>query len=117
MIQGESTTYVLEVSNLGGPTLTHQRELSRGGVSGVCPVSGSWGWSAWQLMPHAGMANASPFTSTAHAMRAFFAAIATTAFQEPTLSAKAIAQRLMLSVLPLAAFRTARAPARRDRPE
>jgi hypothetical protein len=58
-------------------------------------------------MPHAGMASASAFTSTAHAMRAFFAAIAATAFQWSTHSAKAIAQRLMLSVLSLAAFRTA----------
>ncbi len=35
--------------------------------------AGSW--------PQAGMAKASPFRSTAQAMRAFFAAMATTAFQ------------------------------------
>ena len=54
--------------------------------------------------------NASPLASIAQAMRAFFAAIATTAFQYPRRSASACAQRLMRSCLPLAAASTARAP-------
>ncbi len=43
-------------------------------------------------------------------MRAFFAAMATTAFQQPARCSSATVQRLKLSVLYLAALSTARAP-------
>ena len=49
--------------------------------SGSRPIAG---WTAqWQSSrpPHAGSLNVSPRASTAQAMRAFFAAMATTAFQ------------------------------------
>ena len=51
------------------------------------------------LGAQAGSLNAAPWLSTAQPMRAFFAAIATTAFQYPRRFATASAQRLRLSLL------------------
>ena len=60
--------------------------------------------------PHSGSLNDSPLVSTAQAMRAYLAAMATTAFQYPRRSRNAIAQRLRESVLLAAALSTALAP-------
>jgi hypothetical protein len=52
--------------------------LPAGGKGGG--MGGAALWSC-RLLDQAGSLNASPLVSTAHAMRAFLAAIATTAFQ------------------------------------
>ena len=61
--------------------MTHQRWPSRGGGMG-CGVT-LLVLVVWLLLrrPQAGIAKLSPLASIAQAMRAFFAAIATTAFQ------------------------------------
>lgn len=63
--------------------MTHQRWPSRGGVFGVVVLLPcGLGWvvvRSW--LPQAGITKPSPRLSTAQAMRAFFAAMATTAFQ------------------------------------
>ena len=56
------------------------------------------------------MANRSPWRSIARVLRAFLAAIATTAFQLPARPTSASDQRLTLSDFAFAAFSTARAP-------
>lgn len=61
-------------------------------------------------LSQAGRTKASPRRNTAQAMRAFLAAMATTAFQYPRRCCNAIAQRLSLSVLFLVAANPARVP-------
>ncbi|CAN7775579.1 hypothetical protein LJR084_007864 [Variovorax sp. LjRoot84] len=63
-----------------GPTLFHHYEPSSGGGNQFGAVAGFEGSSCCS-MGHAGITNCSPRDSTAQAMRAFLAAIATTARQ------------------------------------
>ena len=62
------------------------------------------------LQVQVGTMNASPLFNTAQHIRAFFAAMATTALQYPRRAARATAHRLTLSVFSLEACRTERAP-------
>lgn len=63
-----------------GPTLTHQRWPSRGGVLCSAAVR-SVVVGVAPRRPQSGIVNRSPWRSIAQAMRAFFAAIATTVGQ------------------------------------
>ena len=84
--------------------------LPHGGMIDRRRLSGGNAGVAFIVSPHAGSLNDSPLVSTAQAMRAFLAAMATTAFQYPRRSRSAIAQRLSESVLHDAALSTALAP-------